>query len=93
MEDWKCKAKYLYFEKHEPIIEVARLVGRTRQTVAAYLRTLPWWEDEQEYRKNESQKRRKRAKRIWDQLNRVTNADVQRDHFTAVAELSAEKYH
>ena len=91
--DWKKRAEYLYYEKHEPIIEVARCVNKTRQTVSAYLQTLPEWENEQEFRKDESQKRRKRAKRIWDQLNRVTDADVQRDHFTAVAELSAEKYH
>ena len=93
MEEWKRKAKILYFEKHLSINDTASAVGRTRQTVSVFLKSCREWEEEQETRKKKSAERRKKQQRIWDSIHRVTRADVQRDHFTAVAELSREKYH
>lgn len=93
MKKWEITAESIYFEKHLSIVETAHRVNKTRQTVAAFLKSCPKWSEEKEFRRRESLKRRKRSQRIWDQLNRVTEADVKRDHFTAAAELSAEKYH
>ena len=89
---WQETARQLYFKEHLKIITVSEMVEKSRQTVSSYLQTLPEWEDEQEYRRVESEKRRKRQKRFWEMLHR-TEPNLKREHEIAVSILSREKYH
>ena len=91
-KDWREDAKRLYYEEHLKIVTVSDLVGKSRQTVSSYLQALPEWENEQEYRRLESNKRRKRQKRFWEMLHR-TEPNLKREHEIAVRILSREKYH
>lgn len=91
-KDWHSDARRLYFEEHLKIITVSKVVGKSRQTVSSYLQSLPEWEDEQEYRRHESIKRRKSQKHFWDMLHR-TEPNLKREHEIAVSILSREKYH
>lgn len=89
---WQQEARHLYFEQHLKIITVSEMVGKTRQTVSSYLKSCPEWDCETEYRKLESQKRRKNQKRFWDMLNRC-EPNLKREHEIAVSILSREKYY
>lgn len=89
---WHEKAAQLYFSEHKTIIEVAREVGKTRQTVSVFLNSQKdIWNREQEYRRCESQKRRKAQKHWWEFHNRI-GVNLAREHEQAVRELSAERY-
>ena len=89
---WHKKAILLYFGEHIKIIDIAEQLGVTRQTVSVFLQSLPEWKQEAEYRKNESEKRRKTQKQRWEQYHRMP-ANLKREHEQAVRELSAERYH
>ena len=89
---WQQEAVNLYFERHMKIVDVAKCVQKTRQTVSYFLQTQPEWDKEQEFRKEESAKRRKKQKEFWDKLHR-TEPNLKREHEIAVRILSAEKYH
>lgn len=89
---WHEKAAQLYFSEHKTIIEVAAAVGKTRQTVSAFLNSQKeLWEREQKYRREESQKRRKAQKYWWEFHNRI-GINLAKEHEQAVRELSAERY-
>ncbi|MBQ7794784.1 MAG: hypothetical protein IJ366_09760 [Clostridia bacterium] len=90
---WKKEAHKLYFEKGLNISKTAEAVGRTRQTVAAYLKSCPEWEADKIKRGAESKKRRKAGQLRWDRSNRTAYEVIKREHAQAVRELSAEKYH
>lgn len=95
MTEWQKNALRLYYEEKKKINEVAAAVGRTRQTVSVFLRSIPEWNDEQQSRKEDSKKKRAKYKRLWDFHNRSQSdisESVNRDHIQAVAELSREKY-
>nr|DAZ26045.1 MAG TPA: PURINE NUCLEOTIDE SYNTHESIS REPRESSOR/DNA Complex REGULATION, DNA-BINDING, REPRESSOR, PURINE [Caudoviricetes sp.] len=95
---WKEEAKTLYFDEHLRIGEIAEQVGKSRQSVSAFLHSLPEWGAEKEHRRVESAKRRKKQKTNWERDNRVAGMDalyesVKREHRQAVVELSRERYH
>lgn len=91
-KDWQKEAYDLYFKQHKKIVDVAELVGKTRQTVSSFLTLQAEWNSEQEFRKEESAKRRKKQKMFYDMLHR-SEPNLFREHETAVRILSAEKYH
>ncbi|MGP1488974.1 MAG: hypothetical protein ACTTIX_07180, partial [Peptoanaerobacter stomatis] len=39
MGDWKDKAYMLYFIEHRKINDIAKLIGKSRQSVSAFLNT------------------------------------------------------
>ena len=90
--DWQETARQLYFKEHLKIITVSEMVEKSRQTVSNYLKSCPEWECETEYRKLESEKRRKSQKRFWELIHR-TEPNLRREHEIAVSILSREKYH
>lgn len=95
MKKWQTDALRLYFTEKKRINEVAAAVGRTRQTVSTFLRSIPEWSEEESRRRAKSSKERAKYKRLWDFHNRSQSEiseSVRRDHIQAVAELSREKY-
>ena len=92
MKKWQKTAEYLYFTEHKKIVEVAEIIGVTRQSVSCYLKRCPDWNLEQEKRKYESAARRKKQKERWELYHRM-EPNLKREHELAVAELSAERYH
>jgi len=93
LKEWQSRAKELYFGSSLGIGVVAEAVGKTRQTVSAFLKGCPEWNDERSRRKYESKLRRKKGQLLWDRSNRAADASIRREHEQAVRELSAEKYH
>lgn len=104
MTDWKEKAVQMYFKEHLRICEIAGKVGKSRQSVSALLKSSDLFEGEHIYRKNQSEKRRKKQKLAWDRKNKSVNLcssdgvdaiyeGVKREHISAVAELSRERYY
>lgn len=101
---WKEKAFELYFKEHLRIGEIAEKVGKSRQSVSAFLKSTDLFESERQYRKNQSKKRRKKQKADWDRKKRsplsvdyednvIVAENIKREHRTAVSELSRERYY
>lgn len=93
MCNWQEKAETLFFCEHLKIGVIAEMVGKTRQTVSAYLHNLPEWNDEKLRRSEESKQRRKMGQLKWDRSNRAAEGAIRREHEQAVRELSAERYY
>lgn len=102
--DWKERAFELYFKEHLRIGEIAERVGKSRQSVSAFLKSADLFENEKQYRKNQSQNRRKKQKAAWDRQKRsplsidyddecIMSENIKREHRTAAAELSRERYY
>ncbi len=97
---WKKKAD-IYFHDGLKVSEIAALLDVSRQSVSAYLRTLPDYQETKEQQKKENvQKRRKyktekqRTYRAMDSLiMSVTPETMRREHELAAMELSRERYH
>lgn len=97
IKDWKESTRHLFFGEHKSIREIVPMVGRTRQSVSAYLRSLPEYEAERDRRRTCSLQSRKEYKRQKNRLYRaadcVTRETMQREHDIAALILSREKYH
>lgn len=97
--EWRIRAKALFFNEKLNIVQIADIVGVSRKTVGSYLASIDGYETERENRKLISKAKRKEYQREWDRKNRNTiNYGVQgevirREHELAVMELSHEKYH
>ena len=89
-KEWQVKAGQLYFKEHLKIVNVSEMVRKSRQTVSSYRQKRPEWEMEQEYRRLESEKRRKSQERFWDVLH-ITQRNMKREDEIAVSILSREK--
>ena len=93
-ENWRERAKALFLVEKLTIAQIADIVDVHRNTVTKYLHSLPEYEEAMMDRKFESH-----LKRNWQRAKRNTisakvDADtLKRDHDTAAAELSREKYH
>ncbi len=98
-ENWRERAKALFLVEKLTIAQIADIVDVHRNTVAKYLHSLPEYEEAMMDRKFESHLKRVEYQRNWQRAKRNTisakvDADtLKRDHETAVAELSREKYH
>lgn len=100
MEDWKARAKALFFIDKLNIVQIAEIIEVSRKTVAKYLSSLEEFNDEKEARKLLNKDKRKDYKREWDRKHRrntisgnITGDILRREHELAVIELSREKYH
>lgn len=100
MESWKEQAARLWLDGLG-MEETALLVGRSRQSVSAYIKTLPGYEQEKKRRRKESEEKRRAYKREKQRgyrqassvLMAVTAETMRREHDLAALELSRERYH
>ncbi len=94
---WREKARELYLESGMKVGEVAAYLEISRQSVSAYLKSLPEYKTECERRKGASALRRKEYKRKKNQEYRmqdaVTGETLRREHDVAAMILSREKYY
>lgn len=94
---WRDKAKELYLESGMRIGEIAAYLDVSRQSVSAYLKSLPENMAEQERRRNDSTLQRREYKRRKNQEYRmqsaVTKETLRREHDMAAIILSREKYY
>lgn len=93
MKAWKQSAYALFFDEHKTIIDIAEAVGKTRQTVSAYLTDCPGFDKEIEFRRTRNAENRRYKKMIFMRDSRTEAAVLKREHEQAVKELSAERYH
>lgn len=96
---WKLEAEDYYYRMHKPMTETAALVGKTRQAVSAYIKTLPGYMAEKELRKKKNAEKRKAYKQEKNREYRkqytggsITAETLKREHDLAALVLSREKY-
>lgn len=97
--NWKDRAAS-YYSDGLKITDIAVLLDVSRQSVSAYIKTLPDLADIKEKRRAAAVKARRgyktekqRVYRATDCLMAVTPETVRREHELAAMELSREKYH
>lgn len=99
MNDWKMTAKRLFFDEKRSIQEIAEKTGVSRQSISAYLNTLPEYQKERINRKEKNALRRREYKKEKSRQyreeyrNRITDETIRREHDIAAMILSREKYH
>lgn len=98
-DEWKSRAAS-YYRDGLKITDIAVLLDVSRQSVGAYIRTLPDLADIKEKRRAAAAKARRsyktekqRVYRATDCLMAVTPETMRREHELAAMELSREKYH
>lgn len=96
-DSWREQVRHLFFDCKKSIVEIEGIVGISRKSISGYLRQLPGYQRERERRKLENKERRPEYKRQWERKHRftggaVTAETIRREHETAVAILSREKY-
>ncbi len=96
-KDWKNKVKFLYFVDKKNIKQISALVGVSRQSISAFLKTLSEYENEKRLRKEHNSIKRKEYKKEKNReyrevyRMRVTPETMRREHELAVMELSRER--
>lgn len=99
MDGWKMRAKKLFFDEKRSLQEIAEETGISRQSISAYLNTLPEYQKERKERKEKNAIRRREYKKEKNRQyreeyrNRITPETIRREHDIAVMILSHEKYH
>ena len=100
LSSWKEKAAD-YFKDGLSVTDISVLLGISRQSVSAYLKTLPDYQKilagrqadrEKNRRLYKTQKQRQYRERDGYTM-KVTGDTLQREHELAVMELSHERYH
>lgn len=98
MGDWKDKAYELYFVEHRKINDIAKLIGKSRQSVSAFLNTKNI-DAEKERRKDISKiKQKKSNKANMRRVRRdsksllIEYALLKRQHIIDVNVLSRERH-
>lgn len=100
IKTWKEKAEEYFFESHLSIEEIAVLLDISRQSISFFLKELPNYQEEREYRKRVNQEKRKdykkeknREYRGESSVMKITGESLRREHDIAVLLLSREKYY
>jgi len=99
VKGWRELAHEYYFESHLQIKDIEMLIGVSRQSISAYLKTCKEFREEKERRKDRNRERRREYKAEKNREYRrmvpmgITQETVQREHEMAVRELSRERYH
>ena len=98
MESWKEKAA-AYWNDGLRVEDISVLLEVSRQSISAYLKTLPGYAEEKARRKRESAARRREYKtekqrqyRAVSGIMAVTAETMRREHDLAALELSREIY-
>lgn len=99
MESWKEKAA-AYWNDGLRVGDISVLLEVSRQSISAYLKTLPGYAEEKARRKRKSVARRREYKtekqrqyRAASGIMAVTAETMRREHDLAALELSREIYH
>lgn len=98
MENWKERAARYFFDGLA-VNDVAVLVEKSRQSVSAYLKSLPGYREEKARRKKANAGKRREYKTEKQRKYRasgmmaVTGETLRREHDLAALELSREIYH
>ena len=99
MKTWQELAREYYFDSHLSINDIAALTDVSRQSISAYLKTLPGFTREKDNRKKQNRDKRKEYKKEKNREYRsasqspVTAETMRREHDLAALELSHEIYH
>lgn len=94
---WQAQAEKMYFEEGKKIVEIAKVLGKTRKTISKHLSSLPAFQIEKEKRKAQNQEKRQEYKKDWEDKNRKprgSNIDgilLKRQHCIDVMVLSYER--
>ncbi|WP_455089075.1 hypothetical protein [Peptoanaerobacter stomatis] len=98
MDNWKNKAYELYFTEHRKINDIAKLIGKSRQSVSAFLNTKNI-DEEKERRKDISKiKQKKSNKANMRRVRREGKSSLieyvllKRQHIIDVNVLSRERH-
>lgn len=98
-ENWRETAYKYYFESHLQINDIEMLIGISRQSVSAYLKTCSGFLEEKQYRKDRNRELRREYKAQKNREYRravpigITGETIRQEHERAVMELSRERYH
>ncbi len=98
MKNWRETAKEYFFEDHLQIVDIENLLGVSRQSISAYLKTCAGFAEEKQYRKDRNHERRREYKAEKNRQYRktvpmgITAETIYREHELAVMELSRERY-
>lgn len=103
MQGWKEEAHEMFFQGNMTINQIAKELKVSRQSISAYLKTVPAFPKEKEARKLANGIKRKEYKRGKNQEYRanrkssgltggITAETIRREHDLAALELSREKY-
>lgn len=97
MNNWKDKAYELYFKEHKKINEISKIVGKSRQSVSAFLNTKNIAEEKtrrKEVSKNRQRiKNKEHMKKMRKNKNYIIeNALLKRQHIIDVNVLSRERH-
>ena len=98
--NWKDKARK-YYQDGLKILDISILLDVSRQSISAYLRAMPDYDEIKKLRKKAAGASRKKYKAEKQRVYRsasagimaVTAESMRREHELAVVELSREKYH
>ena len=98
--NWKEKA-WKYYCDGLKISDIALLLEVSRQSVSAFLKSRPGYQEEKERRRKENARKRRIYKTERQRTYRaeagipmrVTAETMRREHELAVLELSRERYH
>ena len=94
---WRAAASEAFFDRHKSIEEITRETGVTRQSISAYLKKLPDYQEERERREAGNAAARKDYKRQKNReyraMGAITAETIRREHDVAALVLSREKYH
>lgn len=104
MQGWREEAYGMFFQKNMTINRIAEELKVSRQSISAYLKTVPDFQKEKEARKLANVGKRREYKRGKNQEYRanrkssgltggITAETIRREHDLAALELSREKYH
>ena len=103
MKGWKKGAYEMFFQRNMTINQIAEELKVSRQSISAYLKTVPDFQKEKESRKLANGIKRKEYKRGKNQEYRarksssltggITAETIRREHDLAALELSRERYH
>lgn len=99
-DSWRDKAEE-YYRDGLMITDIEALLGISRKSISAHLKSLPDYDQIKEARRKESAKKRREYKTSRQRQYRsasqsiyaVTPETMRREHELAAMELSREKYH
>ena len=98
MNNWKDKAYELYFTEHKKINEISKIVGKSRQSVSAFLNTKNILAEKEKRKTASSIKQRESNKANMRKVRRnidsafVESALIKRQHIIDVNVLSRERH-
>ena len=98
MNNWKDKAYELYFTEHKKINEISKIVGKSRQSVSAFLNTKNIISEKEKRKAASKIKQRESNKANMRKVRRnidssfVESALIKRQHIIDVNVLSRERH-